>query len=147
MFFGGGVGAAFGTVDYVAVSPLVGFHVVPRLDVGIQPFYSWTKDGRYSPSVSTTNYGASVFARVPIFRGLFAEADYEYASYQYALAVGGTAREGHDAVLAGAGYSFGAGRNVGVYFLALYDFMYNSDQVYLPYDSPVRFQVGVSVGF
>lgn len=147
MFFGGGIGAAFGTVDYVSISPLVGFHVVPRLDLGIQPFYSWTKDGRYSPSVSTTDYGAGVFARVPIYRGLFAEADYQYASYEYAAAGGGSTRDAQDAVLAGAGYTLGAGRNVGIYFLALYDFTYNANDLYHAYDSPVRFQIGVSVGF
>ena len=147
MFFGGGVGAAFGTVDYISISPLVGFHVVPRLDLGIQPFYSWTKDGRYSPSVSTTDYGAGIFARVPIYRGLFGEADYQYASYEYQTGNGGTTRDAQNAVLAGAGYTFGAGQNVGVYFLALYDFTYNANDLYRAYDSPVRLQIGVSVGF
>jgi hypothetical protein len=146
VFFGGSVGAGFGTVDYVAVAPMVGFHVVPRLDLGVQPFYRWTSDGRYSPSVSTTDYGAGVFARVHIFKGLFGEADYEYSNYEYVNG-GLSTRDTHNAFLAGAGYSFPVGQNVGLYASALYDFTYDANQPYSPYDSPVRYQVGVAVGF
>jgi hypothetical protein len=63
-FFGGGVGAAFGSVDYLEIAPLVGVRVVPRLDLGLQPFFRWTNDGRYSPSVETSDYGTRLFARV-----------------------------------------------------------------------------------
>jgi hypothetical protein len=147
IFIGGGVAAGFGTIEYVSLAPMVGFHVVPRLDLGIQPYYSWTHDGRYSPSVSTSDYGCSLFARVPIFRGLFAEADYQYTNYEYPDAFGGTTRSTHNGFLAGAGYSIPAGRNVGFYASALYDFAYDGNDPYRPYDSPVRFQVGVSVGF
>jgi hypothetical protein len=96
VFVGGGVAAGFGTVDFVALSPLVGFHVVPRLDLGVQPFYRWTRDGRYSPSVSTTDYGGAVFARVHIIKGLFGEADYEYSNYEYYTG-GVSARDTHNA--------------------------------------------------
>ena len=50
-FFGGGIGIAFGSVDYLEIAPLVGFKVAPRLDLGLQPFYRWTNDGRYGTSV------------------------------------------------------------------------------------------------
>jgi hypothetical protein len=146
-FFGGGVGAGFGTIEYVSLAPMAGLHVVPHLDLGIQPFYSWTRDGRYSPAVSTTDYGAALFARVPIAKGVFGEADYQYSNYEYADGSGGSVRSTHNAFLAGAGYTVPAGRNVGVYVSALYDFTYDANDPYRPYDSPVRFQVGVAVGF
>ena len=146
-FFGGGVGASFGTIDYVEVAPLVGFQVVPRFDLGLQPFYRWTDDGRYSPSVATTDYGTNIFARVRIFRGFFAEADYQYTNYEYPNSVGGTTRDTYNAFLAGGGYTVPLGRNVGMYFSALYDFTYDGNDPYRPYDSPVRFQIGASVGF
>ena len=145
VFVGGGVAAGFGTVDFVELSPLVGFHVVPRFDLGFQPFYRWMNDDRSSPSVSTTDYGAGVFARVRIVQGLFGEVDYQYSSYEYANGNGGTTRATHNAYLAGAGYTVPVGHNVGFYTSALYDFTYND--LDSPYDSPVRFQVGVSVGF
>lgn len=147
IFVGGSVGAGFGTIDYVALAPLVGFHVVPRLDLGVQPFYRWTRDGRYAPSESFTDYGASVFARVNIFKGLFGEADYEYTNYEYLSGTGGTLRDRHNTVLAGAGYAFPVGGNVALYASALYDFNYDQYNAYSTYDSPVRYQVGVAVGF
>jgi len=146
-FFGGGVGASFGDVDYVEVAPMVGFKVVPRFDLGLQPFYRWTDDGRYSPSVATSDYGATLFARVRVVAGFFVEADYQYTNYEYPDFAGGTTRDTYDAFLLGGGYAFPIGDYVAFYTSALYDFSYDGNNVNRPYDSPVRFQVGVSVGF
>ena len=77
----------------------------------------------------------------------FGEADYEYTSYEYVDVAGGTARDTHNGFLAGAGYALPVADNVGIYFSALYDFTYDSNGTYSTYESPVRFQVGVSVGF
>jgi hypothetical protein len=146
-FFGGGIGATFGTVDYVEVAPLIGVRVVPRFDVGFQPFYRWTNDSRYSPQVSTTDYGARLFGRVIIVKNFFAEVDYQYTNYEYANGFGGTTRAANNAFLAGGGYSVPIGHNAGMYFSALYDFSYDDNNVYYPYDSPVQLQFGFSVGF
>jgi len=146
-FFGGGVGASFGTIDYVEIAPLVGFRVVPRFDLGLQPFYRWTDDGRYSPSISTTDYGANIFARVRIVQGFFGEADYQHTNYEYPNSAGGTTRDTYNAFLAGGGYTVPLGKNAGLYFSALYDFTYDGNDPNRPYDSPVRFQIGASVGF
>jgi len=146
-FFGGGVGAAFGEVDYFEIAPLVGMQVVPRLDLGLQPFYRWTNDGRYSPSIESTDYGARLFARVRIIAGFFAEADYQYTSYEYVNVPYGTTRDTNNGFLAGAGYTVPLGGHVGMYFSALYDFSYDDSNAYNPYDSPVQFQIGVAVGF
>jgi hypothetical protein len=146
-FFGGGVGASFGTVDYVEVSPLIGFRVVPRFDVGFQPFYRWTNDGRYAQDITTNDYGASVFGRFRIVAGFFAEADYQFTSFEFPNGLGGTDRDTYDAFLAGGGYYFGMGGHVGFYTSVLYDFMYDDNDLHIPYDSPVRVQVGVTVGF
>src|SRR5262245_12900920 len=54
-FVGGGVGATFGTVDTISVAPLVGYHVVPRFDIGAQLFYQWVDDSRYSPDLKTSD--------------------------------------------------------------------------------------------
>lgn len=147
LFFGGGVGAGFGTVDYVEVSPMVGLHVVPRFDLGLQPFYQWTDDGHYSPSISTSDYGARLFARVRIWGGLFAEGDYEYTNYEYPTSPSTTTRDTYDAFLVGGGYFFGVGGKVGLYASALYDVNYDGDDPFRPYDSAIRYQLGVSVGF
>ena len=146
-FFGGGVGAAFGTVDYFEIAPLIGMRVAPRVDLGLQPFYRWTNDGRYSPSVESTDYGARLFTRVRIVSSFFAEADYQYTNYEYVNSFGGTTRTANNAFLAGVGYTVPVGGSAGLFFSALYDFTYDSNDPYAPYDSPVQFQIGVSVGF
>jgi hypothetical protein len=147
LFVGGGVGASFGDVDYVEVAPMVGLHVIPRFDVGVQPFYQWTEYS--SPSIETTDYGARLFARVRIWGGLFAEADYEYTNYEYPNVPGtnSTTRGSYDAFLVGGGYFFGFGGRVGMYASALYDLSYDGDDPFRPYDSAIRYAVGVSVGF
>jgi hypothetical protein len=146
-FFGGGVGLAFGAVDYLEIAPLVGFKAAPRLDLGVQPFYRWTNDGRYGTSVEYTDYGARLFARVRIVSNFFAEADYQFTSYEYLDINGGTARASYNAFLAGGGYTVPLGGHAGLYFSALYDFSYDANDPYSAYDSPVQFQVGASVWF
>src|SRR5262249_8408475 len=77
-FFGGGVGLSFGDVDSLELSRMVGMQVVPGFDVGLQPFYRWVKDTRYSPDIETSDYGASIFARFLVIRSFYLEADYQY---------------------------------------------------------------------
>jgi len=149
LFVGGGIGLSFGTVDYVSISPLVGFHLAPRFDLAIQPFYSYTKDSRYSPEFSASNYGADLIGRVRIVQNFFAEARVEWISYEYLDSLNQTSRQSDTYPFAGLGYTIGAGR-AGITFSALYNFGYDSNVgygAYGPYDSPWSYQVGVSVGF
>ena len=149
LFVGGGVGLSFGTVDYVSIAPLVGFRLAPRFDLAIQPFYSYTKDSRYSPEFSASNYGADLLGRVRIVQNFFAEARIEWISYEYLDTFGQSSRQSDTYPMAGLGYTIGAGR-AGISFSALYNFGYDSNGLYGaygPYDSPVIYQVGVSVGF
>jgi len=149
LFVGGSVGLSFGTVDYVSIAPLVGFHLAPRFDLAIQPFYSYTKDNRYSPEFSASNYGADVLGRVRIVQSFFAEARVEWISYEYLDTFSQSRRQSDTYPMAGLGYTVGAGR-AGISFSALYNFGYDNNSLYGaygPYDSPVIYQVGVSVGF
>ena len=146
-FFGGGFGATFGNVDSVSVSPLLGLHLTPRIDVGTQVYYRWIDDGRYEPSVSTDDYGASVFARCRVFQRLFVEADVEYANYEFIRLDGSTDRNSDTRFLAGGGYYIPVGRATSMYASVLYDFGYNDDDPFEPYDDPWRVQFGVTVGF
>ena len=147
-FYGGGIGLSFGTVDYIELAPMVGMRVVPKLDLGLQPFYRWRNDGRYEPDLETSDYGASLFLRYRVIQNFFLQGGYEYTNYEYVTnSFGGTARDDYSAILAGAGYYAPVGRNVGFYAAALYDFAYDDNDPFRPYDSPWRFQLGVSVGF
>jgi hypothetical protein len=146
-FFGGGIGASFGTVDYLEIAPLVGFRATSRLDLGMQPFYRWSNDDQYSTNVEYTDYGTRLFARFRVISSFFLEADYQFTSYEYLNSFGGTTRASDNSFLAGAGYTIPFGSHAGMYFSALYNFTYDDNDPYRAYDSPVQFQVGVSVGF
>jgi hypothetical protein len=146
-FVGGGLGASFGTVDSIALAPMIGLHVVPRFDVGTQLYYRWVKDGRYSPSVSTNDYGVTLFARARVVAQLFLEADYQYTNYEYLTAPGSTSRATYNSFLAGAGYAIPLGHGASFYMSALYDFGYDANDPYLPYDSPWHVSIGAMVGF
>jgi opacity protein-like surface antigen len=146
-FVGGGFGATFGTVDSIMVAPMIGMHVVPRVDVGTQLYYRWSKDGRFSPSLSTNDYGLTLFTRVRVVFHLFLEADYEYTNYEYATGVGTTTRSTYNTFLAGGGYAVPLGHGASFYVSALYDFGYDSNDPFRPYDNPWRIQVGAAIGF
>ena len=146
LFFGGSAGLGFGDVDYVSLAPMVGYHVVPRFDVGVQPFYTYANYKLYDPDVKTHNYGIDLFARFRVFRGFFIEGQYEWIDYEYILSDLSKGRRSDSYWYGGAGYAIGAGR-VGVYVTALYNFSYRSDDPFRAYDSPWSVQVGVGVGF
>jgi len=144
-FYGGGVGLSLGTVDYISISPMIGYHLAPRFDVALQPFYSYTNYD-YDPDFTANNYGADVIARFKAFRRLFLEGRYEWISYEYLTALGNEDRKSDSYPFAGAGYFIGAGK-VGFAFSALYNFGYDEDDPFRPYDSPWLFQASVGVGF
>jgi hypothetical protein len=144
-FYGGGLGLSFGTVDYVSISPMIGYHVAPRFDVALQPFYSYTNYD-YNPDFTANNYGGDLVARFKAFQRLFLEGRYEWISYEYRDSVGKEERTSDSYPFAGAGYYVGSG-HVGVAFSALYNFNYDEDDPFRPYDSPWLFQASVGVGF
>ena len=105
------------------------------------------KDTRYAEDVTTHDYGANLFARVDLFRGLFVQGEYEYLNYEYARNhQGDTSRDTQGSWLAGPGISFG-GRGVGFYMVGLYNFSYDSNDLYSPYDEPWIFRAGVTFSF
>ena len=112
----------------------------------MQLFYRWIDDGRYSPSVTTNDYGTTLFTRARVVASLFLEADLQFTSYEYPTGTG-TARSSYNTFLAGAGYAIPLGQNASFYVSLLYDFRYDANAAYVPYDSPWVIQVGAAVGF
>lgn len=145
-FAGGSFGASFGTVDSIWVSPMIGLHVTKRVDVGLQLFYRWIDDGRYSPDITTNDYGTTLFVRGRVIQNFFLEGDVQFTSYEYPTGTG-TTRANYNSFLAGAGYSVPLGHGASFYVSALYDFGYDANDPYLPYDNPWRVSIGAAVGF
>lgn len=146
-FFGGGLGLSFGDVDYVEVAPLVGYHIMPKLDGGMQVFYRWVNDSRYPEDVSTDDYGANLFVRYFLVPSIFVQGQYEFINYEFVLPNLDTERDTANSFLAGGGYSQPIGHGAGFYFSVLYNFSYDDNDLTSPYTDAWQVQAGVTVGF
>jgi len=144
MWFGGGVGLAFGgNSDYVEVAPVLGFSATEKVSVGIALLYRYRNDKRYAEDISTNDYGGSVFARYRITRPVFLHAEYEYLSYEFPTFGGSSERDNFDSWLAGVGFSQPIGGRASFFLLGLYNFSYDEDDLRSPYAEPWVLRAGV----
>jgi hypothetical protein len=75
--FGGYLGASFGDVIAVNISPVATYHVTKNFHAGIGLTYQYYKQNIPGyPDYSTSAYGGSLFARYFIWRDLFAHIEY-----------------------------------------------------------------------
>lgn len=87
-FAGGMLGAGFSTYSsYVEVSPIVGYRLTENFQIGTRFTYIYNSVTAiyYNPyyfedRINLNHYGASLFARYIIYKGIFAQAEYEYLS-------------------------------------------------------------------
>ena len=63
IFLGGNVGATFGTVTLVNISPMIGYKFTDRTIAGISLTYQYYKDARYTPTLKSNIYGTGVCVR------------------------------------------------------------------------------------
>ena len=150
LFYGGGVGLSFGDVDYIEIAPMIGFKLTPRTHLGVSLLYRYRDDDRYDPSLTTSDYGGSVFARYFPLGGLFIQGEYEWVNYEYVSFDGLSYRhdrQGDSNVLAGGGFSQSMGNHASFFISALYNLNYDGDDPFEPYDSPWVVRVGVGFGF
>jgi hypothetical protein len=151
VFVGGSIGLGFGDVDYVEVAPLVGIWLGPRVSVGGSLIFRYRNDAivRYSgdeaESVSTTDYGGSVFGRYFVWDSIYLHTEVEYLSYEYANIDLATERNDSTSVFVGGGVATPIGGGSSLYVDVLYNLSY-SDEELSPYGSPWAIGVGVSVG-
>jgi len=145
-YFGGGVGASFGDVDYVSINPLVGYSFTPKLSAGASIFYVYRDDSRYDPDLSTNDYGGDLFLRYRITQPVYLQAQYSYWNYEVLQVSGTTIRDSYNAYLAGGGFVQPLGNRAAFYVSFLYDFHYSDDRP-SPYTDPWVMSAGVTVGF
>lgn len=144
-FWGGGVGASFGDVDTLTVSPHVGMNITPKWSVGLGLDYTRRTDDRYSPRRTYNDTGLTLFTRYSIIPGFFVEADVESLNYEYYT--NATSKQSADftSFLAGGGIRSSLGGNTSTYVSALYNFSY--DDADSPYDDPWTIRAGIGFGF
>ncbi len=147
VFYGGGIGLSFGTIDYIEVAPMIGIQVTDEFSTGINLLYRYRDDSRYSPSLSTNDYGGGIFARYRFLPNLFAQTEYEYLNFEYYDFAGNKDSDTYSSFLVGGGLSQQMGHNVAFNAVVLYNLSYSDSDLYRPYDSPWVVRVGVTAGF
>lgn len=83
IFIGGNLGASFGTVTIVSVSPMIGYKFTPKTIGGISLTYQYYKDKRFEPAISSSIYGVGLFARQFVTDEVFLHAEYEMLNFEY----------------------------------------------------------------
>lgn len=138
--FGGYLGAQFGTITYINVSPQVIYQANDWFYPGIGITYMYYKDKRFVPEYSSSTYGGSVFSSFYVWQDLFLHAEYEALNLEYYDRLG--ERGFIHNILAGAGYRQWIGNRAFAMITVLYNF---NESRYTPYRNPI-IRIGFGVG-
>jgi len=72
--FGGGV-------DYLSLEPAIGYRVTDNLTFGTRLLYRRRRDERFNETITTKDYGASLFGRYFFAERVFTQIEYEVISW------------------------------------------------------------------
>ena len=143
MDFGGYLGAQFGDVTYIEVSPIASYRVTKSFHTGLGLTYQYYKvNYAGAPDYSTSSYGCSVFGRYFIWRDLFAHIEYAplYVNYYDISMVKGGIWV-HD-VMIGGGYRQWIGDKAFMSLMLLWNV---NESYYSPYSNPI-IRIGFGIG-
>ena len=145
LYFGGYINMSFGQYTLIGIEPMVGYKLIPRLSVGAKIRYDYMKDTRYDETYTASNYGASIFSRLLLFRGLYAHVEYAGYNYKYYYETGESDREWVPFLLLGGGYHLRIGKRTTLDAQILFDVLQNDKSPYSPWEP--FYSVGIGVGF
>jgi len=145
LYFGGYFNMSFGQYTVIGLEPMVGYKIIPRLSVGAKVRYNYVQDKRFVETYNYSNYGASIFSRLLLFRGLYAHAEYAGYNYKYYYETGGSERQWVPFLLVGAGYTMRVGKRTSLNAEVLFDVLQNDKSPYSRWEP--FYSVGVGVGF
>jgi hypothetical protein len=130
IFFGGNFGLQFGTITNIEVSPVIGFWVLPRVNIAAGPEYTYYK----YYDIHTSIYGGKIYSELVLIQdlnkilplgshmGIFLHAEYETLSLESAVwnTTYTTNRFLINSFLGGGGLSQQIGRRASVNFTVLW---------------------------
>jgi len=144
IYWGGGISVAFWDYTRIRVEPLVGYRITRSLSAGVKLSGEYLRYERFGYTVSSFNYGGSVFARYRIIEQLYGHAEYGGATYETVTAQGVESRIGYPFLLLGGGFVQRTGRRTSLFFEVLYDVLQDEAS---PYSNGGPFlSIGVAVG-
>lgn len=132
IFFGGILGLQFGTYTLIDISPVIGYRVSPRFHPGIRLTYQY--QSIQTPSYKTYRYGGSIFARLFLIEGLYAQAEAEALNLEWFNQYNEAYRLWTENYFVGGGYFQKVGKRGGMYMTVLWNL---NETVYSPYSNPV----------
>lgn len=138
VFFGGNLGAQFGTFTMINVAPLVGYRITNRWSVGTRVQYQYFREN--INGFDTHVFGGSAFSRFFVFDNFFAHAEYELINGLFAPNNANRVSIPH--LFVGGGYLFRFNNNFGLAFTALYEVLQRN---YSPYRNPI-INAGITYG-
>ena len=145
IYYGGTIGLNFGSYFRVRVAPLIGYRISPKVSAGIKLAYEYIEDKRYTDTVTSSNYGGSVFSRYRLHPKAYAHIEFATMSYQYSSSVSESERQWVPFILVGGGIMQPIGRNASVYAEVLFDVLQDDKSPYKDWEPWVS--IGVGVGF
>lgn len=145
IYYGGDLGALFGSTTFVNVSPLVGYKITPKLSAGVGVTYQY-----YSFRINATErfatsiYGGQAFSRYYFNRQLYLHGEYQLLNMEVFDEIGfEVRRETVPFLYGGAGYAYPLGQRSALVGMILYDFIQSR---FSPYSSPLQYRGGIVFG-
>ena len=126
LYTGGNFWANFGTFTNVEISPLLGYRITSDYSVGVGLKYNYFSDRRFTPALTSSIYGGSVFTRYRFFDKLVAHAEFELLNVSNFNSISSTGRIWVPVGLVGGGYA-----SNGFQVLALYDLIGDPNNPYI----------------
>ena len=141
LYFGGNVGAWFGSTTYLNLSPLVGCKITKQFSLGGGFTYNYYSQTSYGQKYTSTIYGGNAFGRYLIFDNAFAQIGWDHLSVPDFYSPIPNSRVWVDNILLGGGYRQAFSEHAS--FIAAV--FYNINQTPLsPYPNPI-IQIGFKI--
>jgi hypothetical protein len=130
--FGGSLGATFGPITFVDVSPAVGYQFTRRFQAGVGITYNYYADSRFTPRFSMHTYGASPYTQFSLIQlpslHIFARAEYGLLNYSINLIE--PKRQWFHYPMVGGGILLPIGRGGGVSLQVMWDLIEKDFSIY-----------------
>ncbi len=145
LVFGGNLGATFGDITYVEVSPTAGYLFKENWLVGLSARYIYFEDRSglpFFPVYKTNIYGGGIFTQYFFLENFLAHAEYELLNLEDNTIINFGERINISSVFLGGGYRSSLGGSFYASILLLYNL---NDTPQSPYTNPVL-RIGFGVG-
>lgn len=143
---GGSIGASFGTITSVDVSPLFGYRITDMFRAGIGFTYQYINNKQIFFDYKLSLIGGRAWAQHDIIMGIFAHAEYEYLNARFSSGDNPPEGSNYPSILLGGGYAAPIGEASALQIQILYPISVSSDPA-SSINPPVVFRSAIMIGF